>query len=160
MNKLTKIFALLIAVSAFVFAQSTTASVTANVSATLTIISTQNLNLGNVAQGGTVTVNGNAATAARFTITGAGNAATTVTVTTPTDLTSGANTLPFTAVNAYYGTTNAATPSTSFGATTGGSANTNASGNLFVFVGGSVTAGASQAAGAYSGTITVAVTQP
>lgn len=151
----------LCAISLVSFAQtSTTANVTANVTAVLTITKTADLNLGNVPQGSTVTITSLQAGAATFTIQGAASAATTVTVTTPANLTFGVNNLPFTAQIPRYNTVNTQATSTAFAGTGGGSATTSGSGQLFLWVGGSVTAGASQAAGSYSGVITVSFTQP
>lgn len=161
MKNLFLVVVMIFVVSAMAFAQaSTTASVTANVTATLTITAQQNLSLGSVSQGGTVTVLSNAAAAARFYIYGAGSASTTVTVTPPTELTSGSNTLPFTAQVPRSNTTSTQGSAILMAGTTGGTATTSATGDLYVWVGGAVTAGASQATGAYSGTITVGVTQP
>jgi len=149
------------AVSLAAFAQtSTTANVTANVNAALTITNTGALALGNVAQGATVTITSLTAGAATFTIQGAATAATTVTVTNPANLTFGANNLPFTAQIPRFNTVNTQATSSAFGATTGGSTTTSGTGQLFLWIGGSVTASGSQAAGSYSGTITVAFTQP
>ena len=160
MKKLILIIVLLLSVSALSFAQSTTANITANVNATLTVARLTDLAIGNVNQGATVTVASTVVAAAAFFVTGAASAATTVSITLPTDLTSGANTMPFTGQIPRWNTVAGAGTSTAFGALTGGSTSTNATGNLWVYVGGGVTAGVAQAVGSYSGTITVAVTQP
>jgi hypothetical protein len=151
----------LCAISVAAFAQtSTSATVTANVNAALTITKTLDLNLGNVAQGATVTITSLTAGAATFTIQGAASAGTTVTVTNPVNLTFGANNLTFTAQIPRFNMANVQATSTAFGAVTGGSTNTSPSGQLFLWVGGSVTATAVQAAGSYTGTINVSFTQP
>lgn len=151
----------LCAISLVAFAQtSTTANVTANVNAALTITNTGALNLGNVAQGATVTILSTVAGAATFTIQGAASAGTTVTVTNPANLTFGANNLAFTGQIPRYNTVNVQGTSTAFGALTGGSTTTSAGGQLFLWIGGSVTATALQAAGSYTGVITVSFTQP
>jgi hypothetical protein len=151
----------LCAMSLAAFAQtSTTANVTANVNAALTITNTGALALGNVAQGATVTITSLTAGAATFTIQGAASAGTTVTVTDPVNLTFGANNLPFTGQIPRFNVANVQATSTAFGALTGGSTTTSAGGQLFLWIGGSVTASGSQAAGSYSGTITVSFTQP
>jgi hypothetical protein len=160
MKKIILVAVLLVTVSALSFAQSTTANITANVNATLTITRLTDLALGNVNQGATATVLSTAAAASSFQITGAASTGTTVTVTFPANLTSGANNLPFTGQIPRYNTVAGAAASTAFGALSGGSTNTNATGNLWIYVGGGVTAGASQATGSYSGTLTVAFTQP
>jgi hypothetical protein len=160
MKKLILVAVLLLTVSALSFAQSTTANITANVNATLSITRLTDLAIGNVNQGATVTIASNVAAAASFLVTGAATAATTVAVTFPTDLISGVNTLPFTGQIPRWNTVAGAGASTAFGALTGGSTTTNGTGNLWVYVGGGVTAGVAQAVGSYTGTITVGVTQP
>jgi hypothetical protein len=160
MKKLILVAVLLLTVSALLFAQSTTANITANVNATLTITRLTDLAIGNVNQGATVTIVSNVAAASSFLVTGAASSATTVTVTFPANLTSGANTMPFTGQIPRWNTVAGAGTSTAFPALTGGTTNTNGTGNLWVYVGGGVTAAAAQAVGSYSGTITVAVTQP
>jgi len=160
MKNLILVAVLLLTVSALSFGQSTTANITANVNATLSIARLTDLAIGNVNQGQTVTIASNVAAASSFLVTGAASAATTVAVTFPASLASGANTLPFTGVIPRYNTVAAPGTSTAFGALTGGSTNTNTNGNLWVYVGGGVTADAAQAVGSYTGTITVAVTQP
>jgi hypothetical protein len=165
MKKLILVAVLLLTVSALSFAQvSTTANITANVNATLTINRLTDLAIGNVLQGQTVPILSTAAAAASFQVIGATNAATTILVAYPATLSGpGAATMTYTPE---YPTSNivggaagraGATP---FIAYTGGSATTSATGNLFVWIGGDVTATAVQAAGSYSGTLTVTVTQP
>ncbi len=152
---------MLCAISLMSFAQtSTTANVTANVNAALTITNTGALALGNVAQGATVTISSLTAGAATFTIQGAASTGTTVAVTNPLNLTFGANNLPFTGQIPRYNTVNVQASSTAFGALTGGSTTSAADGKLYLWIGGGVTASGSQAAGSYSGTITVSFTQP
>jgi hypothetical protein len=160
MKKLILTAVLLTGLAALSFAQSTTANITANVNATLTITRLTDLNIGNVNQGATVTIASNVAAASSFLITGAASSSTTVNVTFPANLTSGVNTMPFTGQIPRWNTVAGAGTSTAFGALTGGTATSNATGNLWVYVGGGVTAAPAQAVGSYTGTITVAVTQP
>ena len=161
MKKLIFTAVLLLTISSLTFSQaSTSANVTANVNATLSITRLTDLNIGNVMQGATATILSTAAAAASFQITGAASTATTVTVTFPTELTSGVNTMPFTGQTPRYNTVAGAGTSTAFGSPTGGTTNSNASGNLWIYVGGGVTAASSQPVGSYTGTITVGVTQP
>ncbi len=162
MKRILVLVLALCAISLASFAQSTTANVTANVNATLTITNTGALNLGNVSQGQTVTITSLTAGAATFTIQGAASAGTTVTVAGPVggQLTSGANNLPFTVQTPRYNTVNTQATSTAFGLVTGGSTTTSAGGQLFLWIGGSVTAAALQVPGSYTGVITVSFTQP
>jgi ABC-type amino acid transport substrate-binding protein len=165
MKKLILVAVLLLTVSSLLFAQSsTTANISANVNATLSILRTVDLTIGNVNQGGTVTVLSTAATAAAFTVTGATNMATSITIAYPATLTGPASaTMTYTPqypTSNIIGTAAGRAAATPFAAYTGGIATSNATGNLFVWVGGGVTADPAQAAGSYNGTITCTVTQP
>jgi hypothetical protein len=161
MKKLLAVVLLVVVVSAASFAQVTAnATATANVNAVITVTRTADLALGNVNQGGTVTVLSKGVGAAAFTVAGAASAATTCTFTFPANLTNGGNNLPFTGQIPTSNTVATQASSTAFGTLTGGAATTSATGQLFLWVGGGVTASASQAAGSYTGQITVAVTQP
>jgi hypothetical protein len=163
MKKLLLVAVLLLAVSTLSFGQltaNTNANVTANVIATITINNTAALALGNVNLGQTVTVTSLAAGAAAFTVQGPANASTTITVTFPTNLVNGGNNLPFTGQTPRAGVTAVQAASTALGSLTGGTATTTALGQLWLWVGGGVTADAVQPAGSYTGTINVAVSQP
>ena len=160
MKKLILVAVLLLTVSTLSFGQSAVANVTANVNGTLSIANTGALALGNVPLNGTVTILSTQAGAATFTVTGAVLAATTINVTFPSNLVFSGNDLPFTGQIPRYNTVAVQGTSTAFGALTGGSTTSSAGGNLWLWVGGGVTAGASQTVGQYTGTITVGVTQP
>jgi hypothetical protein len=163
MKNLLVVAVLLMAVSAVSFGQSTTASATANVNATLTIGATGTLALGNVPQGGTVTVLSKGANVPLFTIAGAANAGTTVTVTPPANLVNTSlDNLQFNATAPSYNTLNNQAASTYWVPTSGAmpSVNTSGTGALFVWVGGGVTATSGQPTGQYNGVITVSFTQP
>jgi len=159
MKKLLLVVALLMVVAVASFAQ-VSANITANVNAVVTVTRTADLALGNVNQGATATIASVAGGAAAFTVVGAASAATSCTFAFPTDLLNGAITMPFTGQTPRYNTVAVQGTSTLFGALTGGSANTSAGGQLWLWVGGSVTAAPTQAAGSYTGTLTVTVTQP
>jgi hypothetical protein len=162
-KKLILVAVLLLTVSSLSFGQltaNTNANVTANVVASITITNTAGLTIGNVNLGQTVTVTSLAAGAAAFTVQGPANASTTVAVTFPTNLTNGTNNLPFTGQTPRSGVTNAQAASTALGSLTGGTATTTAAGQLWLWVGGGVTADPVQPAGSYTGTINVAVSQP
>jgi hypothetical protein len=160
MKNLILVAVLLLIVSSLSFGQSASANVTATVQATLTIIKTNDLALGIVTRGNAVTVPSTDAAAAAFTITGIATSQATVTISSLANLTSGSYTMPFTQQTPIYNTTNSQSGTTDFGALTGGIASTNSDGNLWVWFGGRVTASVGQAAGLYSGTINVSVTQP
>jgi hypothetical protein len=160
MKNLILIAVLLLTVSALSFAQSSTANVSANVNATLTIANLTDINFAAVNQGQTVTIASNVAAAASFQIAGAANAATTVTVAFPANLTFGANTMTFNGQIPRYNTVAGPAGSTAFGALTGGATTSSGTGNLWVYIGGQAIATAVQAVGSYSGVITCSVTQP
>jgi hypothetical protein len=151
--------ALLVFVSALSFGQSS-ASVTATVNAVLTIVNTSDLAIGNVVKGTTKTVFSNAANAAAFSITGEPSTQVVVTVTFPANLSDGTNNLPFTGEIPIHNTIADQSSATAFGALTGGTATTSAAGDLYVYIGGGVTAAVAQPSGNYSGTINVNVVYP
>jgi hypothetical protein len=159
MKNLILVAVLLLIVSALSFGQSS-ATVTATVNTALSIVNTNNLAIGNVVKGTTKTIQSNAANAAAFTITGEPNTQTIVTVTFPTNLTFGANNLPFTGEIPIHNTVADQGTATTYGAITGGTTPTNATGNLYVYVGGGVTAAVGQTSGNYAGTINVNVVYP
>ena len=164
MKKLLVVVVLLLVVSAMSFAATTTATATATVNAATGLSKTADLAIPNVNQGGTAQQLATDAGAAAFTVTGTANIPTTVTFGYPANLTNGGNNLPFTALMPGYNALGALLETqagqTAFGALAGGTVNSSTvDGTLYLWVGGKVVAGASQAAGSYSGTITVTVTQ-
>jgi hypothetical protein len=154
------IVALLILVSAISFAGNTTATVTATVLAATNVTKTADLALGTVAQGASVTVLSTDAAAAAFTVSGTANYATVCAFTYPTTLANGSNTLTFAGQIPIYSTSSTQSSGTAFSALAGGTTTTGSAGELYLWVGGKVTATSSQAAGSYTGVITVTVTQP
>ena len=149
--------------------QSTTAQITARVFAPLTIVKNEDLRFGNLFAPyapKTIAFTDNTAAAgrARFTVSGEGGAELSMTVNVPSELTSGANTLPVGTFVLRRHTTDAdvggtdnsmATGDNTYTATLSGSAG--GAGSLFLRVIATATPGGSQAAGAYTGTITVTV---
>ncbi len=140
-------------------AQSANIQATANVFSAIAVTGARDLAFGNVTPGLNKVIAPDAATSGRF--DAAGQAATNVNISfaLPTDLTSGLNTLP---INSWTGCWDSDTdPSagcTSF--TPSGAASPAAfsgGGQLYVFVGATVAPAANQAAGPYSGTVTITV---
>lgn len=135
---------------------------TAQVLTALSVRSAGDLDFGLVVQGISKSVNASAPAAGtssgKFTI--AGQAAQPVNVTftaLPANLTSGGNTLPIT-YTGIHNTTNSAAGGTAFTPSTGvPSTPLSGTGNLYVFMGGTVTPGGTQASGNYSGTVTMQV---
>jgi hypothetical protein len=140
---------------------SATANGTFAVAAYMTVIKLADLEFGTIFVGTTLTVDPTDAGAAEFLFNGNSSTTTQVTITFPIDLTSGSNTINFnTPGRPIYNTIPDAMTATQFKKKTGGSASTGADGNLYVWVGGRVRAANRQAAGTYTGIITVVVTQP
>lgn len=142
-------------------AQTQTASIqaTATVMQPINVTGAVNLAFGNVFPGIAQTVTVSAAGAGRFDVTGQASAPVLVSFVLPTNLTAGANNLPIGAWTGHRNTVNNPTTGTNFipsAATT--AATFSATGQLFVFVGATVTPATNQAAGAYSGTIQMTVT--
>jgi hypothetical protein len=159
MKNLIIVAALLIVISSLSFGQSS-ANVTATVNAVLSIVTTNDLTIGNVVKGTTKTITSDAADAAAFTISGEPNTQIVVTVAFPANLSDGTNNLPFTGEIPIHNTIADQGTATAFGALTGGTTPTNAGGDLYVYVGGGVTAAVAQPSGNYSGTINVNVVYP
>lgn len=135
---------------------------TAQVLAALQVTNPVDLDFGLVVQGVAKSVNpaapASGTTSGKFTISGQGSQNVSITFTTlPANLTSGANTMPVT-FTGIHNTTNTPTGGSSFTPSTGvASTGLSAGGNLFVFLGGTVTPSGVQAAGAYTGTLTMQV---
>jgi len=139
---------------------SQTASVTATVNTALSVVKTSDLAIGVVVKGNTKTILSTGAGAAAFTVSGEANQSTNVTVAFPTVLTdAGSNTMAFTGQTPIHNSVNTQ-GGTAFGALTGGSATLNSTGDLYIWMGGGVTAAANQASGNYSATISVTVAYP
>lgn len=130
------------------------ATITATVIAALSVVKDQDLAFGDVAQNSSSTVDVTDAGAVKFTLAGEANKNVTFTLTSPANLTSGANNLTF-ADDVQYNTSDL--PGSASALSDGATVALNGSGALYVYLGGTVTAGVGQATGAYSGTFTVQV---
>jgi hypothetical protein len=141
--------------------QSATANGTFGVAAYMTVIKLADLKFGTIFVGTTLTVDPTSPQAAEFLFNGNSNATTQVTITFPNDLTSGSNTINFnTPGRPIYNTIPDAMTATEFKHKTGGSAQTGADGNLYVWVGGRVRAANRQAVGTYTGIMQIVIVQP
>lgn len=139
-------------------AQSGNINATATVLQPLTVTGARDLAFGNVYPGVNKSIAVADATSGRFDLTGVASAQVQFSFTLPTNLTNGANTLPIGSWTGYYNTTNNATVGgTAF---TPSSSNTTTNlaaitGQLFVFVGATVSPSGTQVQGAYTAQVTL-----
>ncbi|MBK6781801.1 MAG: DUF4402 domain-containing protein [Gemmatimonadetes bacterium] len=137
-------------------AQSANINATATVYQALTVTGARALDFGSVFPGVAKSIVVSDATSGRFDLTGQASANVNVSFTLPTNLTSGANNLPIGTWTGCTNPTNSTAGCTSF--TPSASATPTAmsgAGALFVWVGGTVSPAANQAAGAYTGVVTL-----
>ena len=150
------ILAGLLGVANVAAAQSANITATANVFSAITVTGAQNLAFGNVFPGVNKVVAATDAAAGRFDLTGQNSANVNLTFTLPAQLTSGGNNLPIGTWTGYRNTTNSQTGGTAFTPSAAATAAAfSGTGGLFVFVGATVSPAAAQAAGSYTGTVTL-----
>jgi hypothetical protein len=142
-------------------AQTQTATILASASVMqpINVVGAVNLAFGSVFPGVARSVAVNAAGAGRFDVTGQPSAPVFVSFVLPANLTSGANTLPIGTWTGHQNPANNPTTGTNFipsAAMT--TATFSGTGQLFVFVGATVTPATNQAPGVYNGTIQITVT--
>ncbi len=137
-------------------AQSANINATATVYQALTVTGARALDFGSVFPGVAKSIVVSDATSGRFDLTGQASANVNVSFTLPTNLTSGANNLP---IGTWTGCTNATNTTAGCSSFTPSASATptamSGAGALFVWVGGTVSPAANQAAGAYTGTVTL-----
>lgn len=160
MSKLSASIVLVLAAVAATQAQAQSASInaTATVQGALTVSAAGDLAFGNVFPGATKLVAPSDATSGGFSLAGAANAEVTLTFTLPTDLTDGTNNLPITfgAASAGHNVANSRAGLTLINPSAVATTRLDGvTGNLYVFIGGSVSPVA-QPAGAYSASIQLA----
>ena len=120
-----------------------------------TITKLADLDFGNLVIGVQTIVQPTDAQAAEFLFNGDINTVVQVTITFPSNLTCGSNTMNFYTISPIYNTIPDAASATQFKHTTGGSVATGADGNLYIWAGGRVMANKNQAAGIYTGIIQI-----
>jgi len=141
-------------------AQTNNASITAtaSVQTPINVVGAQQLSFGNVFPGVNKTV---AATdlvnAGRFDVTGQANTPVTLSFTLPATLSSGANTMPIVSYTGVHAQNNAQTGGTAFAPASGATPTLNGAGALWVWVGAQVQPATNQAAGVYTGSVTMTV---
>ncbi|HXW96074.1 MAG TPA: DUF4402 domain-containing protein [Gemmatimonadales bacterium] len=135
-------------------AQSASISATATVYQAMTVTGARTLDFGNVFPGVSKAIAVTAATSGQFSLTGQSSANVNLTFTLPTNLTSGANNLPIGTWTGCTNPTNSTAGCTAFTPSASATASAfSGTGALWVWVGGTVTPAANQAAGTYTGTV-------
>lgn len=147
-----------IAVPMLVQAQSASITATATVVTPLVVTGANGLNFLNVFQGVDKSVAYTDATnGGRFSITGYQNSQVALTFTLPTTLSSGANSMPINNYAVFTNGLNSTAGATALTVVSGTAVNSNlVTGNLFLFLGARVQPAVAQAAGTYTGSITLA----
>ena len=118
------------------------------------------LSFGTVPAGGSIIVKPTSGTSAMFKISGSGATGIQVSIIYPAGLQSDGNMLVFTSLLPLHNTLAQSATAPAFPSVTGGDAITGGDGNLYVWVGGKVTATPQQRAGFYSGIVQISVTAP
>jgi hypothetical protein len=131
---------------------------TATVLSAVTVTAGNDLQFGNVTPGVAKTIGIADAGAGRFDVTKAANEGVTLSFTLPTDLTSGANTLPIGSWTGGWNTSATPAGATTFTPSAGGTNTAATAGTtVSVYVGATVTPAGAQAAGGYTGDVTMSV---
>jgi hypothetical protein len=134
------------------------ASVTAMVQEPLAVTATNDLDFGTVFPGLNKVVAVTDGNAAAFSVQGQASANINLTFTLPATLASGGNTMPLASWTGRYNATNSSASGTDFTPSASATATTvPVGGFLYVFVGATAQPAANQAAGNYSGTLTLTV---
>jgi hypothetical protein len=137
---------------------SATIQATATVVSAVTVAAGNNLQFGNVTPGVNKTVAIADAGAGRFDVVKAANEGVTLSFTLPTNLTSGGNNLPIGSWTGGWNTSATPAGATAFTPSAGGTNTTATAGTgIFVYVGATVSPAAAQAAGSYTGDVTMSV---
>jgi hypothetical protein len=134
------------------------ATVTATVQQPITVTKNNDLSFGNVFPGVNKTIAVTAAGAAKFTTAGQASTPVNLTFTIPATIASGANTLILSSWVGHHSGVDLPTGGTSFTPSASAtSATLSASGNLYVYVGATADPTSTQAAGSYTGNMTMTV---
>lgn len=137
---------------------SASANVTATVQQPITVTKNNDLSFGIVFPGVDKSIAVTAGGAAKFTVSGQATTPVNLTFTLPATIASGGNNLTINTWTGHYNTVDAPTGGTSFTPSPSATSATLAGdGSLYVYVGATAAPTVSQAAGAYSGTMTLTV---
>ena len=142
--------------TASLHAQSGTINATATVLSAITVANGNDLAFGNVTPGVNKTVAITDAGAGRFDVTKAAATGVALTFTLPATLTAGANNLTIGSWTGGWNTSNSAVGATAF-TPSASATNSGSVGNIWVFVGATVSPTAAQAAGTYTSTVAMQV---
>lgn len=155
-TRVSAVVAALFSLATAAQAQSANINALATVYTPITVTGNRALDFGTVFPGVAKTIAVAAATSGQFQLGGQASGNVNLTFTLPTNLINGANNLPIGTWTGCTSPTNTTAGCTAF--TPSGTATASAfsgAGALWVFVGGTVTPGAAQAAGNYTGTVTL-----
>jgi hypothetical protein len=137
-------------------AQSANINATATVFQAMTVSGARDLDFGNVFPGVNKVIGVGAATSGQFALTGQSSANVNLTFTLPANLASGGNNLPIGTWTGCHNTSNSTAGCTAFTPSAAATASAfSGAGSLWVWVGGTVSPAANQAAGVYTGTVTL-----
>jgi hypothetical protein len=137
---------------------SASASVTATVQQPITVTKNNDLSFGAVFPGLNKSIAVTAGGAAKFTVSGQASTPVNLTFTLPATIASGGNNLTINTWTGHYNTVDAPTGGSSFTPSTSATTATlHTDGSLYVYVGATAAPTVSQAAGSYSGTMTMTV---
>ncbi|MFN2572440.1 MAG: DUF4402 domain-containing protein [Gemmatimonadales bacterium] len=159
-TKLSLVMAVLAMTSTALQAQTNNASITAtaSVQTPINVVGAQQLSFGNVFPGVNATIAAtNLASAGRFDVTGQASAPVTLSFTLPATLSSAGNTMPIVSYTGVHAQNNAQTGGVAFAPASGATPSLSVGGLLFVWVGAQVQPATNQAAGVYTGSITMTV---
>ena len=159
-TRLTLAVTALVVTSTVVQAQTNNASITATatVQTPINVTAAQQLSFGNVFPGVNKTVNATDLTnAGRFDVTGQASTPVTLSFTLPATLLSAGNSMPIVSYTGEYAGNNLQTGAQVFTPASGANPSLSAAGLLFVWVAAQVQPATNQAAGVYTGSITMTV---
>jgi len=158
MKKLYFISFLIIFISIISYSQQTPLTIRATVLSPISVTATD-LNFGNVVRNVTKTINPGSSGSGRWEVTGDVGKEVQLTFIVPTYISSGSNELSYScsSTEAKYSTDASGTPGTTFSPLSTITTNLSSSGKLYVFIGGKLQPTSSQAAGDYTGTITMSI---
>ncbi|HXM38485.1 MAG TPA: DUF4402 domain-containing protein [Gemmatimonadales bacterium] len=159
-SKLSLVVAALLLCGTVAQAQTNTGSIqaTASVQTPINVVGAQNLAFGNVFPGVNKTIAATDLTnAGRFDVAGQASTPVTLSFTLPATLSSGGNTMPITSFTGIHALLVSQAGGVAFAPSASSTTSLSGTGQLYVWIGAQVQPATNQAAGAYSGSITLTV---